>query len=129
MSMVVTVSVEVKDYNLLKKTLGKMNYRLIEEEGTDTTSLYDSSIEYCGIVTDKTGIQLCYIQKEQSRYRLAALSYEASPKAGKARNKKMLNSILQHYAYQEVMETARRNGWTTINTKQTDGTIRIRLAV
>ena len=108
MSMIVQISVQVKNLVILRRALCRMSCSIRN-----------------GRIFNAAGKALCTIKEEGDHYALVARSESYM----KEEVRRRLNKIKQSYALEEVIETARQNGWTALSHEENNGTVRIRLAV
>ncbi len=132
MSMIAYVSIVVKDYNILCSTLKEMNYTVNKKIEDFELQYLDLSGEYVADVNDINNRIICYIYKIGNEYKLISTieeNFNQSVVNEKKNLQRRIDLIQQNYAATEIMETAKINGWSTINREVVDGVIRIKLAV
>lgn len=125
--MVVQVNVVVKNLVLLRKALDRMKYFLAGIENyTPVTEVWQNpSGRLIHCIQDNQGNPLCGVYEHEGKYSLVAgVRIDCQTQI-----QSKLDEIKQQYAYEEVLDTAKRNGWRTIEKREIDGTLRIRLAV
>lgn len=88
---------------------------------------------YVGTVYNASGDAICNVYQQEEAYTLVAFSEETDDPghidAAKQQLHLRLDRIKQAYAVEEVMDTARREGWNTVKTYAEGGTVYLHLAV
>lgn len=88
---------------------------------------------YVGTVHSVSGDALCNVYQQEEAYTLVAFSEETDDPvqidATKQQLQARLDRIKQTYAVEEVLDTARREGWNTVKTYEENGTVYLQLAV
>ncbi len=88
---------------------------------------------YVGTVHTASGEALCNLYQQEEKYTLVAFSEETDDPGQIDTVKQQLHTRLdqlkQNYAVEEVLDTARREGWNPVKTYEEDGTIYLHLAV
>lgn len=125
MSMVVKVSVVVRNLYILKKAVHRMGYTFSEILENTRREKTKASGNRIGAIVGRNRRKLCYVAKTADGYSLEARVQDYRRYAVEG----TLDRIKQAYALEEVMKTARENGWTALSQTEHNGTVRIRLAV
>ena len=114
MSMTVQVKVVIKNMTVFQNTVEKLGYKLM---GTPTERL---------TIETNEGTHICSVYKNsQGQHQLFADEIDLDSRDAKT---ELMHKIKQEYAYAELMETVRTQGWTAET--HTDGeSIRVRVAI
>src|SRR6056297_494634 len=112
MSMTVQVKVVIKNMTVFQNTVEKLGYRL---SGRPTERLF---------IETNSGTHICSVYKNsQGQHQLFADGSDLEAQDAKT---ELMYKIKQQYAYAELMETVRTQGWTAET--HTDGeSIRVRV--